>query len=307
MTYEQAMELAKSNPAAQAKIAEAYSAMKHDPNNPAVQKAYNALIQETAQQYEQLQNKGLKISKITGDNPYKSSADLINDVKKNNHMAYYPTEVGYGAGGAADAIQDHPLLKPTKYMDPDGKPMLANDLFRVVHDYEGHVNGENKFGPTGEERAFQQHKKMFSPEAQKALASETRGQNSWVNFGPVGDTNRANPGATQYAEQKAGLLPTWATQDLEAIESPVKHRLKALGKIAGKAAGPAMIGLGAAMAETPEQLVTDLVVPGGVEGLGGDDNEIIGEVKGYKDYQSSPASEDKQNQALRMQALQKVR
>lgn len=291
--------LAKANPVAQAKIAEAYAQMKHDPTNPDVQKAYNALIEETSQQFENLQKKGLKISKI-GDklpNPYKTSADLINDVKTNNHMAYYPTEVGYGAGDAAAAAQDHPLLKPTKYLDPDGKPMLANDLFRVVHDYEGHVNGGNKFGATGEERAFQQHKKMFSPEAQKALASETRGQNSWVNYGPFGEANRANPAATTYAEQKAGLLPAWAAKDLEAIESPVKYRLKALGKIAGKVAGPAMIGLGAAMAETPEQAVTDLLIPGGLENAGADDREMIAEVNARKNYDSSPA---------RMDALKKL-
>jgi len=33
------------------------------------------------------------------------------------------------------------------------------------------------------------------------------GQNSWVNFGPKGEANRANPAKTQYAEQKATLLP----------------------------------------------------------------------------------------------------
>jgi hypothetical protein len=57
------------------------------------------------------------------------------------------------------------------------------------------------------------HKQMYSPEAQKALTAETRGQNSWVNYGPLGEQNRANPGATTYAEQKAGLMPDWVVED----------------------------------------------------------------------------------------------
>jgi hypothetical protein len=237
----------KANPGAQAKIASAYEAMKHDPSNPEVQKAYQALMDETEQQFEDLQkNKGLKLSKIGEDypNPYKSSADLIKDVRENKHMAYFPTDDGFGAGGAADAAQSNPLLKETRFVGPDGKPMKANDLFRVVHDYYGHVAGDNKFGATGEERAYQAHRKMFSPEAQKALATETRGQNSWVNFGPFGEANRANPAETKYAEQKTGLLPQWATEDLEKIENPKMYRAHGVATAAARALGPLAIASG---------------------------------------------------------------
>ncbi len=237
----------KSNPNAQAKIAAAYEMMKHDPTNPDVIKAYNALINETEQQFEDLQkNKGLKISQIGENtpNPYKSSADLVKDVKQNKHMAYFPTEAGFGASGAADAVQNNPLLKETRFTGPNGKPMLANDLFRVVHDYYGHVEGENKFGPTGEERAYQQHSKMFSPEAKKALATETRGQNSWVNYGPFGEENRANPANTRYAEQKTGLLPEWATEDLNKVENPKLHRLQGVATFAARALAPLAVASG---------------------------------------------------------------
>lgn len=237
----------KANPAAQAKIAKAYEAMKHDPTNPDVVKAYDALIKETEGQFEDLQkNKGLKISRIGEGtpNPYKSSADLIKDVKQNKHMAYFPTETGFGASGAADAVQNNPLLRETKFIGPDGKPMLANDLFRVVHDYYGHVEGENKFGPTGEERAYQQHSKMFSPEAKKALATETRGQNSWVNYGPFGEENRANPANTKYAEQKTGLLPDWAMEDLNKVENPKLARLHGAATLAARALGPMAVASG---------------------------------------------------------------
>jgi len=221
--------------------------MKHDPTNPDVVKAYDALINETEQQFDDLQkNKGLKISRIGEDtpNPYKSSADLIKDVKQNKHMAYFPTETGFGASGASDAVQNNPLLKQTRFIGPDGKPMLANDLFRVVHDYYGHVEGENKFGPTGEERAYQQHSKMFSPEAKKALATETRGQNSWVNYGPFGEENRANPANTKYAEQKTGLLPEWATEDLNKVENSKSARIHGAATLAARALGPLAVASG---------------------------------------------------------------
>jgi hypothetical protein len=39
------------------------------------------------------------------------------------------------------------------------------------------------------------------------MTVETRGQNSWVNFGPHGEHNRANPAETKYAEQKATVIP----------------------------------------------------------------------------------------------------
>lgn len=237
----------KANPVAQAKIAAAYEAMKHDPTNPDVVKAYDALINETEQQFDDLQkNKGLKISRIEKDapNPYKSSADLIKDVKQNKHMSYLPTEVGFGASGISDAVKNNPLLRETKFIGPDGKPMLANDLFRVVHDYYGHVEGENKFGATGEERAYQQHRKMFSPEAKKALATETRGQNSWVNYGPFGEENRANPANTRYGDQKTGLLPEWATEDLNKIENPKLSRMHGIATLAARALGPMAVASG---------------------------------------------------------------
>ena len=128
------------------------------------------------------------------------------DIATNKHLHYFPTTAGFGSGDAAP--EDHPMLQPTKFKDPEGKPMLANDLFRVVHDIHGHhLGGQSGFGPKGEHQAYLTHKKMFSPLAQKALATETLGQNSTVNFGKYGEQNRKDPKNTKYADQKAGLLP----------------------------------------------------------------------------------------------------
>lgn len=194
-----------------AKIAKAYEEMKHEPENPKVKKAYNALIRETLDQWNEIKKTGLKVTKIAPDmdNPYPGgSKDVIKDIAENNHLFYFPTEQGYGS--TDQQAGNHPMLQKVKV---DGEEVPANDIFRIVHDYFGHVKEGHGFGPQGEENAWMTHKQMYSPEAQKALTSETRGQNSWVNFGPLGEQNRKNPSKTTYAEQKAGLMPDWVVDE----------------------------------------------------------------------------------------------
>jgi hypothetical protein len=202
------------DPSRGARIAQAYAQMKHEPNHPKVKAAYDALINETMAQFQHLKSKGLKVSSIKQGqpNPYPNgSKDLLHDVRNNKHMWFFPTDQGFGSEGGAP--KDHPLLQQTTELH-EGKPLLANDIFRIVHDYYGHAKEGHAFGPKGEENAWQNHMQMYSPLAQRALTSETRGQNSWVNFGPHGEQNRANPGQTIYAEQKAGLLPDWVHQEM---------------------------------------------------------------------------------------------
>lgn len=204
-------------------IANAFESMEHNPSHPEVQKAYNALINETKDQFEHiLKHSGLKVSKITPDmeNPYKTgSKALFEDIDKNNHMWYFPTESGFGSD---DSYSDHPLMQNVKLSN--GQEMPANDMFRIVHDYFGHAKEGVGFGPKGEEHAWRAHMPMYSPDAQKALTTETRGQNSWVNFGPHGESNRADPANTKYADQKAGLLPDWATS-MKPFEKPEEDKM----------------------------------------------------------------------------------
>jgi hypothetical protein len=43
------------------------------------------------------------------------------------------------------------------------------------------------------------------------MTTETRGQNSWLNYGPHGEANRtARTEDTVFAPQKVGILPHWA-------------------------------------------------------------------------------------------------
>lgn len=229
---------AKVDPAHASKIAQAYHEMPHNPHDPHVKQAYGALINETKDQYNHiLNNTGLTVSKIKPgmDNPYKNgSKDLFHDVHNNNHMWYYPTESGFGS---TDNKADHPMLGHTDVKDKEGNAMPANDLFRVVHDYFGHAKEGNGFGANGEEGAWNHHKQMYSPEAQRALTSETRGQNSWVNFGPHGEHNKKNPHDTIYADQKAGLLPSQFEKS-EPLEKGVKTAAAALGLAGSLMASP---------------------------------------------------------------------
>jgi predicted GNAT family acetyltransferase len=203
----------KVDPAFGAKVATAYDQMPHNPHDPEVKAAYQALNKETLDQFNHIMsNSGLKISKMKSGmpNPYMNSKDMTRDIHENNHLWYYPSDEGFGS---SDFIPtEHPSLTPTEHLDSEGKPMLANDLFRIVHDYFGHAKEGNTFNHDGEENAYLAHRAMFSPLAARAMAANTRGQNSWVNFGPHGENNRKNPAKTIYADQKVGLLPEWAEQ-----------------------------------------------------------------------------------------------
>lgn len=187
-------------------IADAYDNLKHDPNNPEVKDSYNNFIDETNKQFDDLLDSGLKVTPLkTGDNPYATSKQMNDDVTKNNHLSYFPTKEGFGPDAPP---KDHPMLKGTKFQIGDEK-LVANDVFRIVHDVNGHNRGEpSSFGPKGEQQAFLTHRQLYSEKAQGALFTETAGQNNWVNFNKKsGASNRADPKNTIFSQQKAGLFP----------------------------------------------------------------------------------------------------
>ena len=192
------------------RLAKAYDKMANNPADPAVKRAYDKMIEETMGQYEALRKKGYKFDFMpeSGD-IYGNPRNAINDLILNKHMSVFPTEQGFGGPSAAQALEANPLLMRTgEYWG--GKPVTANDVFRAVHDAFGHAKHGVGFRARGEENAFQSHARMYSPEALPAVTSETRGQNSWVNYGPFGEFNRkASPVETEYAEQKTGIMPAW--------------------------------------------------------------------------------------------------
>lgn len=208
--YSPQLKYAEVDPQRAARIADAYAKMENNPSSPKVKKAYDAMIEETMEQYEALRKKGYQFNFMpeSGD-IYGNPRNAINDIVLNKRLSVFPTEQGFGGPSAAAASEANPLLMRIgeKW---DGKEVTANDVFRAVHDVFGHAKHGVGFRAGGEENAFQAHARMYSPEALPAAASETRGQNSWVNYGPFGEFNRkASPSLTEYAEQKTGIMPEW--------------------------------------------------------------------------------------------------
>jgi len=188
------------------RIAQAFETMPHNPTDPAVQKSYDAAKKDIDDQWNYAQDKmGIKFEPWKRDGqPYANSKEMTADVKNNKHLYFFQ-------GGEMPA--DHPLAAV------DEKTGLSyNDKLRAVHDLFGHAAHDFQFGPKGEENAWNVHRQMFSPEAVPALTTETRGQNSWVNFGEhlknaegkipaKGEQGFIPPANRPYAQNKAGLLP----------------------------------------------------------------------------------------------------
>ena len=201
-------------------MADVYDAAKHTPLDEDVQKAYKALAKESKEQFEVLKKGGYIVELWDGANePYKNSTEMVEDLKDNKHLYVFSTEEGFGETGITPQDRrENPMLADSGYKDANGKKLLLNDLFRFVHDAFGHGKLGNSFGPVGEENAWYVHSQMFSPDARRAMTSETRGQNSWVNFGPQlrnkdgslpkrGDKNYVPLSQRDFAPQKNFLFP----------------------------------------------------------------------------------------------------
>lgn len=200
------------------RIAAEYAKMPHAPNDPAVKASYDAMIDETIDQLKAMQKSGVKIEFIKPGmkDPYEETPRLAHlDLRDNHHLWVYPTDAGFGSGAEASAAElaDNPLLRPTG-ISIDGRELLANDAFRIVHDFFGHLKDGVGFRAGGEENAWRSHSRMYSAKARPAMTSETRGQNSWLNYGPHGAKNRTAKSAdTIYADQKTGIMPNWTHLD----------------------------------------------------------------------------------------------
>jgi hypothetical protein len=172
-------------------LADAYEGLPK--NDPAAREAYDALNAEVEQQMKAMQDAGYKIEFVDKD-PYANSADMMKDVRENKTLKVFKTPEGG---------EFHP------YMTAD-----QNNRFRAVHDFLAHAGGGNQFGAVGEENAYRVHSSTLSRLAQRALASETRGQNSWVNFGP--ESHRPVK-ERPFAEQKAAMFPENMLDDYEQM------------------------------------------------------------------------------------------
>lgn len=155
--------------------------------------AYLTLASEIDLQFAYLIDFGYRLEPWQQEGqPYANSREMTDDVRDNKHLWFF-------TGG-----EPHPLLSHLTAWIINGVQLNYNDVFRAVHDCFGHAAEGYEFGARGEENAWIHHSMTLTTWAQRALTTETRGQNSWVNFGPYSHlpvTERP------YAEQKVFLLP----------------------------------------------------------------------------------------------------
>jgi hypothetical protein len=204
------------------RIAQAYEEMEHNPQDPKVKEAYQNLINQTVKQYEMLVEAGYQFYFFDETNdPYNGSPwAAMEELRTKKMMGSFATEAGFGSGATDLNIEDNPMLKDTGFewgfgsLDGQKKRVLANDLFRCVHDAFGHGLEGAGFRARGEENAWQSHARLFTGSAVAAITSETRGQNSWLNYGKYGEQNQtAKVEDTIFADQKTGLMPEWTWKE----------------------------------------------------------------------------------------------
>jgi hypothetical protein len=141
--------------------------------------AYEAMKRETHDQFAYLTKPrtegGLGVNVTFEpedyDNPlYADHKAVAEDILKNRSF-----KVAATVDNGTDTGASHPFL------DPD-----TNNKFRAVHDAFGHAAIGRSFTRHGEEAAYESHAQMYSPQARRALATETRGQNSAMIYGGAG-------------------------------------------------------------------------------------------------------------------------
>lgn len=187
----------------------------NDLENPAVSDSYDALAEAIGNQYAYS-----PYEMVLGNELYENSDQMRADTINSGRMKIYQTTPDTFGPQGYD-FSGHPFLEemPFTVNDLGGNPVtpVKNDVFRYIHDLIAHGTNPNQFGPLGEEAAARTHAATLPYEAIPALMTETRGQNSWVNFSKnpsakdpsmtVAEWNRKNRKDTEFAMQKAALMP----------------------------------------------------------------------------------------------------
>lgn len=171
----------------------AYNEMKHSPGE--VQHSYGVLVRYLVAQYNDLRSIGYRFTFVSGE-PYKTSKAMFVDA------LHGVLTVRKSLG---DDYTDLPLLHPmnAEVVTVDGV-MLANDVFRAVHDILGHFAIRATIAPEGECLAWLHHRSLLPRTAHQALWCETRGQNTWTNY--YSDHSLLPLRERPYAEQKCGTV-----------------------------------------------------------------------------------------------------
>lgn len=205
----------QNNPRRSLALARDYTAGLGQPQQPGIEHSYNAMAEHVDRQYDHLtkpiEQGGMGYThQVTEQDPYDSPQALGKDLQQGRISTFASASTG-----------NHEYFTPEQ-----------NDKFRAVHDVFGHGTIGRGFSEHGEEAAFLAHRQMFPPEAHAALASETRGQNAYLNFNERTGTHFSESGQGQFASQGGKLIavPSWAesgtTKDLP---SNPKGRIRRAG------------------------------------------------------------------------------
>ena len=199
-------------------IAKYYDDAVSDPTNPEVIASYAKFKEEVNDQYRYLTEEKKVKFEFVDEDPYigangKVDSKLaLEDIEKNNRLLVFKTKPG----------QSHELMDDQ-----------FNNEFRAVHDYLGHAASGRSFAADGEEAAWISHSLLFSPLARRAMTTETRGQNSWVN--QYGRDPVTGEYTGKYAQPKAILLPdayVLLPDEYAAIENQVVATNSLIGRSA---------------------------------------------------------------------------
>lgn len=196
------------------RVADAQQKAVHDPGAVDVAKAYRALTTETRSMFDSLGIKEIERWNADGQ-PYASPEEMIADIAAGRIKMRLSNDM-FGPGADNPG---HPMNVASGRKTTDGSDVTFNDLFRVVHDVYGR-------GPIGLKRdsgrddynAYHEHARLLSPEARRALATETLAQSAWHHYGPhlrrrdgtvprERDVDYLPADRKEFAEQKAFLLP----------------------------------------------------------------------------------------------------
>ena len=154
------------------------NALRQPEDTPGADASYAAATEHINKQYEYMtkpvEEGGLGIThEVTTDDPYPDAASMADDLRTNRRIRTFATATT-NAGGAQEG-----QAATLQAFDND-----TNDRFRAVHDVIGHGGTGRGFSRNGEEAAYRLHMQTFPPEALPAIASELRGQNSYLNYSP---------------------------------------------------------------------------------------------------------------------------
>ncbi|QPG96344.1 hypothetical protein C2857_003892 [Epichloe festucae Fl1] len=197
-------------------VAQLYEEMTPTPDDALTQAAYRALANESLAQWQIIKATGLHVEfspTSRGEpDPYSNPRRLIQDVVENNHLFVTESRSAYGSE-SFKPDDSNPMLDQVPHERISGQVPLVNDIFRIVHDYFGHVREGLGFRAEGEYNTWRGHSVMYSPLARRAMTMELLVQNYWINYGPYGELNRnANVYETRYPRQRLGLLPEWVCE-----------------------------------------------------------------------------------------------